>query len=124
MSDHLPLDAYWMPYTGNRQFKRDPRIIVEAKEAQTKLKKEAFKIRQKLSEGSPYAGQLKDAMLLVDENVRELEHMLDWGEFPNGAKFTKDAMDHKLNKYAKETVDLAEKVSAAKGVLLLIILVY
>src|SRR5690554_3543318 len=24
------LDAYWMPYTGNRQFKRDPRIIVEA----------------------------------------------------------------------------------------------
>jgi beta-alanine--pyruvate transaminase len=32
MSDHLPLDAYWMPYTGNRQFKRDPRIIVEAKD--------------------------------------------------------------------------------------------
>ncbi|APX92347.1 aspartate aminotransferase family protein [Halomonas sp. 1513] len=25
------LDAYWMPYTGNRQFKRDPRIIVGAK---------------------------------------------------------------------------------------------
>ena len=25
------LDAYWMPYTGNRQFKRDPRIIVSAK---------------------------------------------------------------------------------------------
>ncbi|MCC5884028.1 MAG: aspartate aminotransferase family protein [Halomonas sp.] len=24
------LDAYWMPYTGNRQFKRDPRIIVAA----------------------------------------------------------------------------------------------
>ncbi len=24
------LDAYWMPYTGNRQFKRDPRIIVGA----------------------------------------------------------------------------------------------
>ena len=24
------LDAYWMPYTGNRQFKRDPRIIVRA----------------------------------------------------------------------------------------------
>jgi beta-alanine--pyruvate transaminase len=23
----LNLDAYWMPYTGNRQFKRDPRII-------------------------------------------------------------------------------------------------
>lgn len=26
------LDAYWMPYTGNRQFKRDPRIIVGAKD--------------------------------------------------------------------------------------------
>ena len=25
------LDAYWMPFTGNRQFKQDPRIIVEAK---------------------------------------------------------------------------------------------
>ena len=25
------LDAYWMPYTGNRQFKHDPRIIVGAK---------------------------------------------------------------------------------------------
>lgn len=25
------LDAYWMPYTGNRQFKRDPRIITNAK---------------------------------------------------------------------------------------------
>lgn len=25
------LDAYWMPYTGNRQFKRDPRLIVGAK---------------------------------------------------------------------------------------------
>ncbi|GEK71497.1 MULTISPECIES: aspartate aminotransferase family protein [Halomonas] len=25
------LDAYWMPYTGNRQFKRDPRIITGAK---------------------------------------------------------------------------------------------
>lgn len=24
------LDAYWMPYTGNRQFKQDPRIIVGA----------------------------------------------------------------------------------------------
>ncbi|WP_368737545.1 aspartate aminotransferase family protein [Oceanospirillum sediminis] len=24
------LDAYWMPYTGNRQFKKDPRIIVSA----------------------------------------------------------------------------------------------
>ena len=24
------LDAYWMPYTGNRQFKSDPRIFVEA----------------------------------------------------------------------------------------------
>lgn len=24
------LDAYWMPYTGNRQFKRDPRMIVAA----------------------------------------------------------------------------------------------
>ena len=24
------LDAYWMPYTGNRQFKTDPRIIVSA----------------------------------------------------------------------------------------------
>ncbi|OXY80857.1 aspartate aminotransferase family protein [Oceanimonas doudoroffii] len=24
------LDAYWMPYTGNRQFKQDPRIIVSA----------------------------------------------------------------------------------------------
>jgi len=24
------LDAYWMPYTGNRQFKRNPRIIVSA----------------------------------------------------------------------------------------------
>ena len=24
------LDAYWMPFTANRQFKKDPRIIVEA----------------------------------------------------------------------------------------------
>jgi beta-alanine--pyruvate transaminase len=32
MSDLLPLDAYWMPYTGNRQFKRDPRIIVAAQD--------------------------------------------------------------------------------------------
>jgi beta-alanine--pyruvate transaminase len=32
MSQHLPLDAYWMPYTGNRQFKRDPRIIIAAKD--------------------------------------------------------------------------------------------
>ncbi|WP_136248706.1 aspartate aminotransferase family protein [Halomonas borealis] len=40
MSDRSPLqaagltaaqlDAYWMPYTGNRQFKRDPRIITGA----------------------------------------------------------------------------------------------
>ncbi len=27
---NLNLDAYWMPYTGNRQFKRDPRIIQSA----------------------------------------------------------------------------------------------
>ena len=32
MSDQLPLEAYWMPYTGNRQFKRDPRIIVAAQD--------------------------------------------------------------------------------------------
>jgi len=25
------LDSYWMPYTGNREFKQDPRIIVSAK---------------------------------------------------------------------------------------------
>ena len=24
------LDAYWMPFTGNRQFKRDPRLLVAA----------------------------------------------------------------------------------------------
>ena len=24
------LDAHWMPYTGNRQFKKDPRVIVSA----------------------------------------------------------------------------------------------
>ena len=24
------LDAHWMPYTGNRQFKQNPRMIVEA----------------------------------------------------------------------------------------------
>ena len=27
---NTPLEAYWMPYTGNRQFKRDPRILVAA----------------------------------------------------------------------------------------------
>lgn len=27
----LKLDAYWMPYTGNRQFKRDPRMIESAR---------------------------------------------------------------------------------------------
>ena len=32
MSDQLPLEAYWMPYTGNRQFKRDPRIILAAQD--------------------------------------------------------------------------------------------
>ena len=32
MSDQLPLEAYWMPYTGNRQFKRDPRIIVASQD--------------------------------------------------------------------------------------------
>ena len=26
------LDSYWMPYTGNREFKQDPRIIVSAKD--------------------------------------------------------------------------------------------
>ena len=25
------LEAHWMPYTGNRQFKKDPRIIVAAR---------------------------------------------------------------------------------------------
>ena len=30
-SDAVWHDAYWMPYTGNRHFKADPRIIVEAK---------------------------------------------------------------------------------------------
>lgn len=32
-TDAAWLDAHWMPYTGNRQFKADPRIIVEAKGA-------------------------------------------------------------------------------------------
>ena len=27
------LDAYWMPYTANRQFKQDPRIITKAQGA-------------------------------------------------------------------------------------------
>ncbi|MGJ7543165.1 aspartate aminotransferase family protein [Variovorax sp. LT1R16] len=30
-TDAQSLDAYWMPYTGNRHFKADPRMIVEAK---------------------------------------------------------------------------------------------
>jgi beta-alanine--pyruvate transaminase len=29
----LPMDAYWMPFTGNRSFKADPRIIVQAQAA-------------------------------------------------------------------------------------------
>jgi len=32
-TDAAWLDAHWMPYTGNRNFKADPRIIVEAKGA-------------------------------------------------------------------------------------------
>ena len=32
-TDAAWLDAHWMPFTGNRQFKADPRIIVEAKGA-------------------------------------------------------------------------------------------
>ena len=32
-TDAAWLDAHWMPYTGNRQFKADPRLIVEAKGA-------------------------------------------------------------------------------------------
>lgn len=35
MSDQITqaqLAAHWMPYTGNREFKKDPRIIVEAKD--------------------------------------------------------------------------------------------
>lgn len=32
-TDAAWLDAHWMPFTGNRQFKSDPRIIVEAKGA-------------------------------------------------------------------------------------------
>ena len=30
MAMTLNLDAYWMPYTGNRQFKKDPRMIEAA----------------------------------------------------------------------------------------------
>ncbi|MEB0113733.1 aspartate aminotransferase family protein [Variovorax sp. RTB1] len=30
-SDATSLDAWWMPYTGNRNFKADPRMIVEAR---------------------------------------------------------------------------------------------
>ncbi len=26
-----PLDAYWMPFTANRQFKQSPRMLVSAK---------------------------------------------------------------------------------------------
>ena len=32
-SDRAWLDAHWMPYTGNRQFKRDPRMFVAAEGA-------------------------------------------------------------------------------------------
>ncbi|ALK33513.1 beta alanine--pyruvate aminotransferase [Burkholderia plantarii] len=32
-TDAAWLDAHWMPFTGNRQFKQDPRIIVEGKGA-------------------------------------------------------------------------------------------
>jgi beta-alanine--pyruvate transaminase len=32
-TDAAWLDAHWMPYTGNRQFKADPRLVVEAKGA-------------------------------------------------------------------------------------------
>lgn len=32
-TDAAWLDAHWMPYTGNRQFKADPRLIVEARGA-------------------------------------------------------------------------------------------
>lgn len=31
--EHASLDAYWMPFTGNRSFKKDPRIIVAAEGA-------------------------------------------------------------------------------------------
>src|SRR5688572_13596051 len=30
-TDAAWLDAHWMPFTANRQFKADPRLIVEAK---------------------------------------------------------------------------------------------
>jgi beta-alanine--pyruvate transaminase len=29
----LPMEAFWMPFTGNRSFKSDPRIIVQAQDA-------------------------------------------------------------------------------------------
>lgn len=32
-TDAAWLDAHWMPFTANRQFKSDPRMIVSAKDA-------------------------------------------------------------------------------------------
>jgi beta-alanine--pyruvate transaminase len=32
-AEPLPLEAYWLPFTSNRSFKKDPRIIVEARGA-------------------------------------------------------------------------------------------
>ena len=34
------LDAYWMPFTGNRQFKEDPRIITAASGCTTRMIKD------------------------------------------------------------------------------------
>jgi beta-alanine--pyruvate transaminase len=28
---NVPLDAFWMPFTANRQFKTEPRMLVDAK---------------------------------------------------------------------------------------------
>lgn len=30
LASQLKLDAHWMPYTANRNFQRDPRLIVGA----------------------------------------------------------------------------------------------
>jgi len=32
-ASQLKLDAHWMPYTANRNFQRDPRLIVAPKAA-------------------------------------------------------------------------------------------
>ena len=92
-------------------------VLLQAKDSNDKLNKEALKLMTKLSDTSPHYGSVKKGITTMEKNLHTINHVLQWQEMPDETVITKDKFDKMIFSIAESTEKMNELIMSVKGAL-------